>query len=68
ALMVCLDQTISEGEIEELGLQLCAWKDELGYVGEVTSVFRDSAFVNDVAKVNLTTLLRENGVPSVRSI
>ena len=68
ALMVCLDQTIMEDEIEELGLQLCAWKDELGYAGEITSVFRDCAFVNDVAKVNLTTLLRDNGVASVRSI
>jgi hypothetical protein len=35
--------------------------------GESTIVFRDSAFADDVAKTNLTAILRQRGLENVRS-
>ena len=39
-----------------------------GPVGETTCVFRDSAFVGDVAKTNLAKTLEQHGITNVRSV
>ena len=67
-LIACLDETITVLEVETLGSGIVEWYKALAPVGEVTCVFRDSAFVNDVAKVNLVEILHQQGISRVRSI
>lgn len=67
-LLACLDQHISVADAEPLALGIVAWHKELGTVGEVTCVFRDSAFENDVAKTNLAAILEQHGIAKVRSL
>lgn len=67
-LLACLDQHISVADAEPLALGIVAWHKEMGTVGEVTCVFRDSAFENDVAKTNLAAILEQYGIAKVRSL
>ena len=47
--------------IPQLALQLAP-------AGDTTCVFRDSAFADDVAKTNLTAILNQHGLDTVRSL
>ncbi|MBN8503075.1 MAG: site-specific DNA-methyltransferase [Burkholderiales bacterium] len=67
-LLACLDQSIKAAEAEGLALGIVAWHRELQTAGDVTCVFRDSAFENDVAKTNLAALLEQHGIAKVRSL
>ena len=67
-LIVCLDEQIAREEVEPLALGIADWHDELAPVGDSTVVFRDSAFVDDVAKTNLTAILEQRGLGHVRSL
>ena len=51
-----------------LALGLVAWHQSLQPAGETTVVFRDSAFADDVAKTNLTAILQQHGLETVRSL
>ncbi|MBF0495382.1 MAG: site-specific DNA-methyltransferase, partial [Deltaproteobacteria bacterium] len=51
-LLVCLTPKISREEIQPLGLGIADWHKELALAAESTVVFRDSAFADDVAKIN----------------
>jgi adenine-specific DNA-methyltransferase len=68
ALIVCLAPKIGRDDVESLAHDIVAWRKELGPAGETQVIFRDSAFANDVAKANLTAILRQNGLENVRSI
>ena len=68
SLLVCLAEAISAKEVDPLALGIIDWLKELVPVGEVTCVFRDSAFVDDVVKTNLTTILEQSGLKNVRSL
>ena len=52
----------------QLALGLVAWHHALKPAGETTVVFRDSAFADDVAKTNLTAILHQHGLETVRSL
>jgi adenine-specific DNA-methyltransferase len=67
-LLACLATNITTKEVEALGQAIAAWHKELAPVGDSTCVFRDSAFEDDVAKTNLTSILEQNGIPNVRSL
>ena len=67
-LITCLDENISREEVEALGLGIAEWHDELAPAGDSTMVFRDDAFVDDIAKSNLTTILNQRGLGNVRSL
>jgi len=67
-LMACLDPSIKAAEAEALALGIVAWQRELQTAGDVTCVFRDSAFENDVAKTNLAAILEQHGIAKVRSL
>jgi adenine-specific DNA-methyltransferase len=67
-LMVCLDTAVGTKEYEALALGIAAWHKELAPAGETTLVFRDSAFVDDVAKTNLTAILSQHGLDNIRSL
>ena len=67
-LIVCLDEKIAQEEVEPLALGIAEWHDELAPAGESTVVFRDSAFVDDIAKSNMTAILEQRGLGQVRSL
>jgi adenine-specific DNA-methyltransferase len=67
-LLACLDEQITVADAEPLALGMVAWHREQQTAGEVTCVFRDSAFENDVAKTNLAAILEQHGIAKVRSL
>ena len=67
-LITCLDKQITCEQVETLALGITEWRDSIEFVGDTAVVFRDSAFADDVAKTNLTTILEQNGIKNVRSI
>jgi len=68
SLLVCLSQSIPQVDVEPLALALVAWHQQLKPAGDTTVVFRDSAFADDVAKTNLTAILQQHGIETVRSL
>lgn len=68
ALLVCLSPAIPQADVEGLALGLVDWHKALKPAGETTVVFRDSAFADDVAKTNLTAILHQYGLETVRSL
>jgi adenine-specific DNA-methyltransferase len=67
-LMVCLAPAVSRQETEPLALGMADWLKELAPIADATCVFRDSAFVDDVAKSNLVAILEQHGHKNVRSL
>lgn len=67
-LMLCLANHISIEEIESLAEGILSWYGELAPAGESTMLFKDSAFINDVAKTNMAGILAQNGLENVRSL
>lgn len=67
-LIVCLAESVSRQEVEPLALGIAKWHSELAPSGEAQCVFRDSAFADDVAKTNLTAILEQHGLRTVRSL
>ena len=72
ALVTCLAESIKASEVDELTLGIVALRDEAALRDEDTEdimvFFRDSAFENDVAKSNVTEILRQYGIKDVRSL
>ena len=67
-LIACLAERIASDEVEPLALGIADWHAELKPAGDTTVVFCDSAFADDVAKTNLTAILEQHGLGSVRSL
>lgn len=67
-LMACLAEVITREQIESLAQGIIDWHKELVPAGDTTCVFRDSAFVDDVAKTNLAAILEQHGIQNVRSL
>ena len=67
-MLVCLSPSIPRADGEPLALGIVAWHTALKPAGETTVVFRDSAFADDVAKTNLTAILQQHGLETVRSL
>ena len=66
--MFCLTDKITDDEAEKLALGIAKWHEELGMGNDTTCVFRDSAFVNDTVKTNLSVILKQHGILHVRSL
>ena len=67
-LIACLEPQITPADAEPLALGIAAWHRAQQTVGEVSCIFRDSAFENDVAKTNLAAILEQHGIAKVRSV
>ena len=67
-LITCLDERIERDDVEPLASGISDWHAELAPAGDSTVVFRDSAFVDDVAKTNLAAILEQRGLGTVRSL
>lgn len=68
ALIACLSELIDQSEVEDLALGIVAWYEQLENTDDTTVVFRDSAFEDDIAKTNLTEILRQYSIKDVRSL
>ena len=68
ALIACLDEQIGQDEVEVLALGIVEWHKQLEPTVDATVIFRDSAFVDDVAKTNLSAILEQHGLENVRSL
>jgi len=81
-LTTCLSKSVKKESVEELAEGMIAWLQEMEAEvldGEsdaelkkarknVFIVFRDSAFADNVAKTNLTAILKQEGYENIRSI
>ena len=67
-LIACLAEKIDSDVVEQLTQGIVSWSQELAPEGDITCVFRDSAFVDDVAKSNLAAILEQQGITNVRSL
>lgn len=67
-LIACLSPAIAVNDVEALATGIVAWHKEIAPVGEITCVFRDSAFADNVAKTNLSAILEQHGIQNVRSL
>lgn len=67
-LMACLTERIVSEQVEQLAQGIASWSKKLAPVGDITCIFRDSAFADDVAKTNLAAILEQHGIKHVRSL
>jgi adenine-specific DNA-methyltransferase len=67
-VLACLAERVGREDVEGLAEGIVGWIGELKPVGDVTCVFRDAAFDDDVVKTNVTAVLEQHGVTTVRSI
>jgi adenine-specific DNA-methyltransferase len=67
-LLACLATQVSRAEVEPLAEGIAAWHTALFPAGGTTCVFRDDAFADDVAKINLSAILAQHGLTNVRSL
>lgn len=67
-LISCLAESLDIDSVEGLAKGIVAWRKELAPAVDSTCVFRDSAFVDDVVKTNLTAILGQHGIGNVRSL
>lgn len=67
-LMTCLADKITREDVEPLAQGIVAWHKEVAPAGDITCIFRDSAFADDVVKSNLTAILSQYGIGNVRSL
>ncbi|WP_375413001.1 site-specific DNA-methyltransferase [uncultured Bradyrhizobium sp.] len=67
-LLACLAEKIDAKDVEPLALGVANWHKALAPAGESQIVFRDSAFADDVAKTNMTAILQQHGLETVRSL
>ena len=63
ALIVCLDNGVTEAVAEAIGKLKEALAPEVMRV-----VFKDSSFANDAAKVNAVQVLKQFGIEDVKAI
>jgi adenine-specific DNA-methyltransferase len=68
ALIACLAAEIKSDQVELLAQGIVAWHKAQNTAGDSMIVFRDSAFADDIAKTNLTSILNQNGLHNVRSL
>ncbi|MFO0065076.1 MAG: DNA methyltransferase, partial [Pirellulaceae bacterium] len=68
SVIACFAPSIEESDVERLALGIIAFQDDLQPVGETICIFRDDAFKNDVVKTNLSLILQQYGIASVRSL
>ena len=68
ALIVCLADGLSKDVIESLSAGIIAWINELAPAVDTRVVFKDSGFVDDIAKTNMAAILNQNGISDVRSL
>jgi adenine-specific DNA-methyltransferase len=68
AMIACLATRIEDSAVEALARGIADWRAALAPDAEPVCVFRDAAFTDDAAKMNLTAILAQHGITNVRSL
>src|SRR5687768_5405706 len=68
ALIVCLADGLTREIVEPLSSEIAAWLVALAPAVDTRIVFKDSGFVDDIAKTNMAAILNQNGISDVRSL
>ena len=68
ALVACMAESIKKHEVDELTLGIVALRDEMEDTEDIMVFFRDNAFEDEVAKSNVTEILRQYDIKDVRSL
>jgi adenine-specific DNA-methyltransferase len=68
AVIACLAPSIEESDAERLALGIIAFRERLKPAGETVCIFRDDAFKNDVVKTNLSLILQQQNIATIRSL
>jgi adenine-specific DNA-methyltransferase len=68
ALIVCLADGLTKASVETVANGIVTWRNELTPAVDTRVVFKDSGFVDDVAKANMAAILNQNGILDVRSL
>lgn len=68
ALIVCLADGLTKDVIEPLASGIVAWRAALTPGVDTLVIFKDSSFADDIAKMNMTAILNQNGISDVRSL
>ena len=67
-LFGCFATSIARDDVDDLAKGILDWHKELEPETDSHVFFRDSAFVDDVAKTNMAAILEQNGISHVRSL
>jgi len=67
-LFACFDALIASSDVDGIAGTIIRWRQDLSPIVAPTCVFLDSAFEDDVAKLNLTAILEQSGISTVRAI
>lgn len=67
-LFACLEPAIAIEDVEGIAHTIVQWRDDLNLAASPTCIFVDSAFDDDVAKLNLTAILEQQGLATIRSV
>ena len=67
-LIACIEEKITSEEVESLALGIVQWQKQFESTSDVTVVFRDNAFLDDVAKMNMVAILQQHGLKNIRSL
>jgi adenine-specific DNA-methyltransferase len=67
-LIVCLADGLTNEVIEPLASGIIVWRASLAPAVNTRVVFKDSSFVDDIAKTNMAAILNQNGISDVRSL
>ena len=68
ALVACMTESIKKQEVDELTLGIVALRDEMEDTEDIMVFFRDNAFEDEMAKSNVTEILRQYDIKDVRSL
>jgi adenine-specific DNA-methyltransferase len=68
ALIACMAPAIGRADIEPLAEGIADWYTAFGEPADTVCVFRDSAFIDDVAKTNLAAALAQRGLSKMENI
>lgn len=67
-IIACMMENISRVSVEHVASEIFKWRTILAPSTETLCIFLDSAFQDDVAKTNLSSILNQNGISTIRSI
>lgn len=67
-IITCLSTMINQDEVEPLAEGIVEWHKILTVAGDTICVFRDSAFGNDITKINFSSILQQHGLKNIKSL
>lgn len=67
-LIVCLADGLTKDVVEKLAKGIVEWRKALAPAVDTRVVFKDTGFVDDIAKTNMAAILSQAGIADVRSL